>query len=85
MKTVLKKMKDGSFTFAESLLNGVNAAPRFLQIDPYAGEFERRRSAFGSGGLGVGATRVLEVPSRSSASRQPPDPGSASARKIATH
>ncbi len=60
-------------------------ALRLTQIEPYAGEFERRRPAFGPGGLGVGATRALEVPSRYSASRQPPDPVSASARKNETH
>ncbi len=39
------------------------------QIEPYAGEFERRRPAFQRGGWGS----------------EPPDPGSASARKIETH
>ncbi len=42
---------------------------RFTQIEPYAGVFERRRPAFHRGGWGS----------------EPPDPGSASARKIATH
>jgi hypothetical protein len=39
----------------------VNAALRFPQIEPYAGEFERRRPAFQRGGWGS----------------VPPDPGSA--------
>ncbi len=39
------------------------------QVEPYAGEFERRRSASQRGGWGS----------------VPPDPGSASARKAATH
>jgi hypothetical protein len=37
-----------------------------------------------TGDLGVGATRALEVPSRYSASRQPPDPGSVHTSKIRT-
>ena len=43
--------------------------PRYTQIEPYAGEFERRRPAFQRGVWGS----------------EPPDPGSAPTRKIATH
>jgi hypothetical protein len=75
----------------------MRSAPRYSQSNPYAEEFEERRlrcldahkreetsrsmRRSSTGGLGVGATRALEVSSRDSASRQTPDPGSAPTSK----